>query len=402
MTVDTLTFDASDPRFYAEGNREAFLKIHETDPVYKVDAAHAVPFWNVCRHDLIREVGKNVELFTTEYGVHLENTAFATEGSDATHDLVDALRPANILPVNEHRLVRAPLNAHFRHDNIARMGDQVREIVGRLLDEVPVGEEVDFMRVFGARVPLQVTAALLGVSTEREEDFAEWSDVILASFEPGSQPNWDAIGAMGEFFTQEIAARKAEPRPGLISDMLASGLEDADVLMWCCILLAAGIETTGNTIGGGIDLLLRHPDQMRRVIGDPSLIRQALSEMLRVLTPGRYIRRTATVDTVLGGHEIRKGEAVAMNFTVANYDPAMFEDPLRFDVDRNPSEALAFSYGPHRCIGMSVARMECLIAYQELLRRFPKIEARGPAQVRPSTATAVVERLAVVFHGSNG
>src|ERR1700758_645755 len=100
MTVDTLTFDASDPRFYAEGNRGAFLKIHETDPVYKVDAAHAVPFWNVCRHDLIREVGKNVELFTTEYGVHLENTAFATEGSDATHDLVDALRPANILPVN--------------------------------------------------------------------------------------------------------------------------------------------------------------------------------------------------------------------------------------------------------------------------------------------------------------
>jgi cytochrome P450 family 142 subfamily A polypeptide 1 len=77
----------------------------------------------------------------------------------------------------------------------------------------------------------------------------------------------------------------------------------------------------------------------------------------------------------------------------------MFDDPLRFDIDRNPNEALAFSYGPHRCIGMSVARMEGVIAFQELLRRFPNCEARGPAQVRPSTATAVMESLPIVFWG---
>ena len=97
--------------------------------------------------------------------------------------------------------------------------------------------------------------------------------------------------------------------------------------MWCCILLAAGIETTGNLIGGGMDLLLRHPDALARLVADRSLIRPALSEMLRILTPGRYIRRTATADTELGGHEICAGEAVAMNFTVANYDPEMFPEP---------------------------------------------------------------------------
>jgi cytochrome P450 family 142 subfamily A polypeptide 1 len=94
---------------------------------------------------------------------------------------------------------------------------------------------------------------------------------------------------------------------------------------------------------------------------------------------------------------IKQGDAVAMNFTVANYDPNMFDDPLRFDIDRKPNDALAFSYGPHRCIGMSVARLESTIAFEELLRRFPNTEPLGPAVWRPSTATAVVESLPVMF-----
>ena len=390
-----LTLDASDPRFYDEANRPAYLRIHAEHPVYRVDAAYAKPFWNVCTHDLIREVGKDVELFTTEFGVHLENTAFETSGVEG---LVNALKPANIQPAKVHRRLRGPLNPHFRHDVIGQLTDEVRAIVTVLLDEITPGEPTDFMSAFAARVPLQVTAALLGVSTEREHDFADWADAVLKSFEPGSEPDWPAIGALAGFFTEEIAARRADPRPGLISDMLATDLSDQEVLMWCCILLAAGIETTGNLIGGGMDLLMRHPDQLARVAADTDLVPQAVAEMLRVLTPGRYIRRTATADTALGGHAIVAGDVIAMNFTVANYDPAMFPDPLRFDIDRNPNDALAFSYGPHRCIGMSVARLESQVAFQELLTRFPGTRPLGPAIVRPSTATAVIESLPVVFN----
>lgn len=388
------TLDASNPRFYDEANRKTYLRIHAEHPIYRVDAAFSEPFWNVCTHELIREVGKRAELFTTEYGVHLENTAFATSG---TEGLVNALRPANILPAAEHHRVRSPLNPHFRHDRIGRMEDEIRAIVTALLDEITPGEELDFMSAFAARVPLQVTAALLGVSTERERDFADWSEAILASFEPGSTPDWCAVGALVEFFTVEIATRRESPRAGLISDMLTSELSDQEVLMWCCILLAAGVETTGNLIGGGMDLLLRHPDQCQRLCEDLTLVPQAVAEMLRVITPGRYIRRTATSNVVLADHKIARGDAVAMNFTVANYDPAMFADPLRFDIDRNPSDALAFSYGPHRCIGMSVARLESAIAFQELLRRFPETEPLARATYRPSTATAVVESLPVMF-----
>jgi cytochrome P450 len=394
QSTENLTLDASDPRFYAEENRPAYLKIHAADPVYHVDAQHSQPFWNVCNHELIREVGKQAELFTTTLGVHLTNAAFAGGSDDGP-----SLTPANMMDATDHRRVRGPLNPHFRHDEIGKMESDVRSMVRDVLDDIRPGEELDFMRAFAARVPLLVTAKLLGVSVEREKDFARWADTILTSFEPGAVPDWEALGEMVAFFGGEIAARRAEPGDGLISAMLESRLDDQDTLMWCWLLLAAGIETTGNLLGGGMDLLLRHPDQMARLADDPSMVRPAVSEMLRVVTPGRYIRRTATADTELGGNAIKAGAAVVMNFTVANYDPGMFEDPLRFDIERRPNEALAFSYGPHRCIGMSVARLASTTAFEELLARFPGTERRGDAVFRPSLATAVVESLPVVFSG---
>jgi cytochrome P450 len=388
LALRRMTFDASDPAFYTEANRPAYLEIHATDPVYWVEAEHSQPFWNVCRHDHIRAVGQNPALYSPEQGVHLTNAAFIGESG---------LTPPNMMGVSDHRRVRGPLNPHFRHQEIGRMSDAVRTMVRELLDDVEPGVRTDFMADFAARVPPQVTARLLGVDAEREADFARWSDAILTSFEPGAEPDWTAIGELVQFFDEEIQARKADPQPGLVSDMLASDLTEQDVLMWCWILLAAGIETTGNLIGGGMALLLAHPDQLARVAADRDLVRQTVSEMLRVVTPGRYIRRTATADAELGGHAIRAGDPVVMNFTVANYDPAMFDDPLRFDIDRNPNDALAFSYGPHRCVGMSVARLESIIAFEELLERYPATEPAGDPVYRPSLATAVVESLPVVF-----
>ena len=398
-----MTKDASDPRFYQASNRPAFLEIHAGDPVYYVEARFTQPFWNVCSHDLIRDVGKDAELFTTQHGVHLNAAAFAVESAGEPPPMPDdprllqALTPANILPERDHRRVRGPVNPHFRHDVVGRLEPEIRAMLRRVLDEIEPGAETDFMAAFATRVPLLVTTRLLGVDPAREHDFERWANAVLSSFEPGAVPDWHALGEMVEFFGSEIAARRAAPREDLISELLATTLSDEEVLMWCWLLLVAGLETTGNLIGGGMHLLLEHPDQRDRVLEDRELVRPAVAEMLRVVTPGRYIRRTATADTEIGGHAIAAGDPVVMNFTVANFDPAMFDDPLRFDVERRPNEALAFSYGPHRCIGMSVARLEATIAFEELLARFPGTELRGEAEYRPSLATAVCERLPVAF-----
>ncbi|MGE4425315.1 MAG: cytochrome P450 [Solirubrobacteraceae bacterium] len=397
------TKDASDPAFYDSRNRETYLAIHADSPVYWVDAEHTQPFLNVCRHDLIREVGKDVQRFTTEQGVHLNAAAFAVDQpavpAAGAIDLPPALTPANIMSARDHRRVRGPVNPHFRQDAVAHLESRVREMVVRALDDIEPDEDVDFMERFGARVPLLVTTAMLGVDAAREHDFERWANAILTSFEPGAAPDWTAISDMVAFFTAEVQARRAAPRADLISDLLQTPLTDDEVVMWCWLLLVAGIETTGNLLGAGMDLLLRHPDQMERLVRDPTLLRPAVAEMLRIVTPGRYIRRTATEDTTIGDCPVHAGDAVVMNFTVANYDPAMFSDPLRFDIDRNPNETLAFSYGPHRCIGMPVARMEAIVGFEELLRRFPATSARGPAIFRPSLATVVVESLPVRFAG---
>jgi cholest-4-en-3-one 26-monooxygenase len=398
------TLDASDPSFYAESNRPTFLEIHRTDPVYWVDAQHTQPFWNVCRHDLIREIGQDSELFTTEYGVHLNAAAFDVKTSDdplssggLTADLPVALRPANVLDAENHRRVRNPVNAHFRPRAALDLESGVCREVRCILDDIEPDLEADFMRTFATRVPLLATTRLLGVSPDREHDFEIWANTILESFEPGATPDFVAIGEMVAFFSAEVAARKQSPRDDLITQLTQTDLSDDEVVMWCWLLLVAGLETTGNVIGAGLDLLLRDPEAKSRLVADPSLIPDATAEMLRVVTPGRYIRRTATADTVIGGRPIRRGDAVVMNFTVANYDPEMFTDPLKFDIDRRPSPMLAFSYGPHHCIGAAVARLELRIAFEELLSRFANVETRGPAVYRPSLATVVVESIPVVF-----
>ncbi len=260
--TDSLTLDASNPRFYEEPNREAYLRIHAEHPIYKVDAEYSDPFWNVCTHELIKKVGVDTDLYTSEYGVHLVNSAFTTTGQE---ELTNALRPAIITPTEEHRRLRSPINPFFRHDAIGRMEDQVREIVRGLLDEIEPGAEVDFIKAFGSRVPILVIAELMGVSGEREKDFGRWGDAVLTSFEPGNEPDLAALGELAQYFGAEIESRKADSREGLVTAMLATDLSDQEVLMWCCILLAAGIETTGNLIGDGMSLLLRYPDQMARL-----------------------------------------------------------------------------------------------------------------------------------------
>jgi cytochrome P450 len=339
-----LTLDASDPRFYTEANRPAYLQIHADGPVYWVDAEHTQPFWNVCRHDLIREVGKNVDLFTTEFGVHLNAAAFSVKSGEAGADaapadaLPVALRPANIMDAASHRRVRAPLNPHFRHDSVAKLAADVRAEVRGILAALVPGQEADFVTAFATRVPLLMTTRLLGVSTDREHDFETWANVVLESFEPGAQPDFAALGEMVAFFSAEVASRRAHPREDLITELTKSSLSDDEVVMWCWLLLVAGLETTGNLIGAGLHLLLRNPEQKDRVVEDPRLIRSAVAEMLRIVTPGRYIRRTATADTTLDG-----------------------------------------------------------IAFEELLAQYPNTELCGEAVFRPSLATAVVESLPVIF-----
>lgn len=188
-----------------------------------------------------------------------------------------------------------------------------------------------------------------------------------------------------------------------MSDLVAGELDGSaltpdDLLTYCKFLLVAGTETTRNLISSGVELLSQHPDQRRALVENPSRIPDAVEEMLRISSPVLAFCRTAKVNTVIRGQAIAAGDYVAMLYASANRDADIWPDPDRFDMNR-PRERphLAFGFGPHICLGATLARMEGRVLFEELLKTFPDFEVVGPAVRGPSTLVAMISALPAVF-----
>jgi len=159
------------------------------------------------------------------------------------------------------------------------------------------------------------------------------------------------------------------------------------------LLIIAGNETTRNALSGGIHALCEHPEQFDRLRRDPSLLPQAIEEILRWVSPVMQFRRTAMRDTRIGHQEIRKGEKVVMYYGAANRDPEVFDDPERFDITRRPNPQVAFGVGTHFCMGSHIARLEMRVTLEEFLRRFPNPSLAGPPERLPSNFISGIQRL---------
>jgi cytochrome P450 len=160
-----------------------------------------------------------------------------------------------------------------------------------------------------------------------------------------------------------------------------------DLASYYVIIATAGHDTTSSTIAGGLHALLQHPDELARLRSDPELLPSAVEEMIRWVTPVKEFMRTAAEDSVVGGTTIAAGESLYLAYLSANRDEAVFDDPFRFDVGRQPNKHLAFGFGPHFCLGAQLARLETRALFAELLPRLESIEQAGPAT---SSATVFV------------
>jgi cytochrome P450 len=161
------------------------------------------------------------------------------------------------------------------------------------------------------------------------------------------------------------------------------------------LLIIAGNETTRNALSGGIQALCENPEQLDRLRRDPSLLPQAIEEILRWVSPVMQFRRTAMRDSRIGDRDIRKGDKVVMYYGAANRDPEVFEDPELFDITRRPNPHLAFGVGTHFCMGSHIARLEMRVTLAEFLRRFPKLSLAGPPERLQSNFISGIKRLPV-------
>jgi cytochrome P450 len=193
-----------------------------------------------------------------------------------------------------------------------------------------------------------------------------------------------------------IAQRRAHPRPDFINDLITARdqgdkLTDRELFDQIFTICGAALSATSRAAGGALYTLYSHPDQLAELIGDPSLIPEAVEECLRIASNGYFtFPRMATRDTEVGGTKILKGMVVRPSPQAANYDPQVFPDPLRFDIHRRPKRIMAFGAGPHHCIGNILGRTAITIAIRRMLARFPRARLADPNFV-PSYAGAVGE-----------
>jgi cytochrome P450 len=258
-------------------------------------------------------------------------------------------------------------------------------VVDDVLDAVIERGECDLVTDVAGKLASYVTADLMGLPREDAVEMYELADLIINSDSPNSGPGQEATVKLGEYSQKTLEDRRGCPREDMLTRMAHADVEGwpADAhqfaLDFLLIFNAAG-DTTRNVVSGGMDAMFSHRDQWERLTRDPGLVPGAVEEMLRWVTPIVYQRRTVQAGTEIAGQPIAAGQKIASFFGAANRDPAVFEDPLRFDIRRASNNHMAFGFGPHFCLGSHLARLELRLMFAALAERLPDIEPTQPTR----------------------
>lgn len=288
----------------------------------------------------------------------------------------------------EHTRLRKLVAGAFTEKRIQALRPRVARIVDDLIDAMLAGPRpADLSHSFSLMVPASVICLLLGVPIADVDRFHAWSNVIFGDWSRSRDEITGAYGAMGGYMTELIAQKREAPEDDLISVLIdardsAGKLTELELVKFCIGLLAAGHETTANSINMSFLALCQHPDELARLRADPGLIPTAVEELLRyvIISGSGFVplARITREEVCLGGVTIPPGETVLPSFNVANRDPAAFDDPDRLDVGRAPKTHLGFGAGPHHCLGAQLARMELQEAFRGLLPRLPGLRMAVP------------------------
>jgi cytochrome P450 len=289
-----------------------------------------------------------------------------------------------------HTRVRRLIMGALSPRAIASMEPDLVALVDRLLDAIEAKGNFELIGDFASAIPVEVIGNLLDVPHEEREPLRDWSLAILGALEPVVSAEAFARGnkAVKDFLVYlETLVERRRAKPGNpdrdVLTRLIQGeengerLTEKELLHNCVFLLNAGHETTTNLIGNGLVALLDHPDQKRRLIEHPDLIKTAVEEILRYESSNQLGNRMTTERVELGGVMLEAGTSVTLCIGAANRDPAQFSDPECFDVARAPNRHLAFATGAHQCAGMALARLEGAIAISHFLSRFPDYALDG-------------------------
>jgi cholest-4-en-3-one 26-monooxygenase len=374
--------DVYDPDRYVDGPPHGdFEVLRAQAPVYRhPDPQVPEGFWAVTRHEDVRFVSRNPEIFSSA-----EKTCLLPEFPPELSERQRAMM-LNMDPPGHSRL-RGLVNRGFTPRMTRRLEAGIAAACERIVgDAIAVGEG-DFVTLCAAELPLVVIAEILGVPQEDRHKLYAWSNVLVAGQDPELRRSpEDGMRASMEMFGYAYtlgAERRAAPADDVVSKLVmpdedGNELSELEFGYFFLTLAVAGNETTRNAISGGMLALIQHPEQWRRLRADRSLAGTAADEIVRWVSPVNAFRRTAMRDIELGGQLIRAGDKVIVYYTAANRDPAVFDNPSTFDIGREPNDQLAFGGGgPHYCLGRHLAKLELELMLETLARRLERVELTG-------------------------
>src|SRR6478672_8153436 len=400
--------DLNDPeRFKRLEHHEMFRRLRAEDPVYwQPDEFAGGGYWNVVKHADLIEVNRDTATFSSEVGGTMIMSGQFPIGEDP--DMPFDTRGSLMLDMDppKHTRYRLLVNKGFTPRMIGLLEQALQARASMIVDNVIETGSADFVEDIAAELPLQAIAEIMGVPQEDRRKLFDWTNKMVGAGDPEYQGN-DQQGAFVELFAyaNELAGlRRSDPRDDIVSKLLdaeidGEQLSELEFDMFMLLLAVAGNETTRNTTAWGMWALMQHPEQYAHLRDHlDTALNPAIEEILRWASPVYHFRRTATAPTELQGREIADGDKVVMWYISANRDEAVFEDPFRFDITREPSEQVAFGGGGHHfCLGANLARMELRIIFEEVLARIPDMHLVAEPEVLRSNFIGGVKHMAVEY-----
>lgn len=359
-----------------------FARHRAESPVYWHEPTEHTPdgegFWSVATHAEVLAVLRDPDTYSSETG------GDRPYGGTLIQDLPVAGVVLNMMDDPRHARIRRLVSKGLTPRTVARLEDELRARIRRLLAEVPDGQPFDFLTSVAAELPMQMICILLGVPEEDRHALFECIEPGF-DFKKGDARRENPQGFMLEYGRNLIAEKRANPTDDMLSVVVHASLPDVDppsltddeLYMFFSLLFSAGADTTRNAIAGGVAALAAEPDELRALRDDPSILGATIEETLRFTTPSPSKRRTATRATTLAGHDIAPGDKVVIWEGSANRDERVFDRADRFDARRDPNPHVGFGHGLHFCLGANLARLEIKVTYEELLATFPTIERAG-------------------------
>jgi len=400
---------------HAMRERTRWLRAH--DPVHWSEPDQ---LWVLSRYEDVVYCSKHQELFTSAMGVRPTNPVKL--------GLIDEGEP-------RHTRLRGLINRGFTPRMVRKLETVFREITTDAIDAVVERGECELVESISVPLPLRLIAAMIGIREEDYDRFHQWSDAMIAAEGRLDDPEvmaraGAAFAAYAAYVTDIIEDRRRHPQDDLVSILVGAkdeglltrfsddgrvaelgahapdsdpdldpdlDLHNDELIKLLVVLLVAGNETTRNAISGGVQLLIENPGERRRLVEDPSLMKSAIEEMVRLVSPVHSFSRTVVQDTELRGRKLEAGQKILLLYPSANRDETRFDEPDRFRVDRHPMH-VGFGIGSHFCLGANLARMEMRVAFEEILRRMPDLAyAAGGPVIEPSALVRTCSEMHVRF-----